>query len=174
MRHPAQLVRAPEVGVKLLGVKQGDGGKGGHHNTVYKYSFQVIPRKGFQRKRCSNARTERCEDARMADLPDYTPEPLALESTGALAGPAVLDFGTNWCGHCRAAGPVVVQALEGHAAVRHLKVEDGPGRRLGRQFRVKLWPTLVFLRDGQEVCRLVRPTRAAEVAQALERIDPRG
>jgi thioredoxin 1 len=86
----------------------------------------------------------------------------------------VLDFGTNWCGHCRAAGSVVVQALAGHPAVRHLKVEDGPGRRLGRQFGVKLWPTLVFLRNGQEVCRLVRPTQAADVAQALERIDPRG
>jgi thioredoxin 1 len=69
---------------------------------------------------------------------------------------------------------VVVQALAGHPAVRHLKVEDGPGRRLGRQFGVKLWPTLVFLRNGQEVCRLVRPTQAADVAQALERIDPRG
>lgn len=174
MRSPTQLVRAPEVGVKPLGVEQAGGGMQGHCDTVYKYSFPIIPCKVFQRKRCSNARTERCEDSRMADVPDYTPETLALESTGAIAGPAVLDFGTNWCGHCRAAGPVVVQALQGHAAVRHLKVEDGPGRRLGRQFGVKLWPTLVFLRDGQEVCRLVRPTRAADVAQALERIDPRG
>jgi thioredoxin 1 len=104
----------------------------------------------------------------------YAAEAPELSQVNTWPGPAVLDFGTNWCGHCRAAGPVVAQALEGHAAVRHLKVEDGPGRRLGRQFGVKLWPTLVFLRDGQEVCRLVRPTRAAEVAQALERINPRG
>ena len=54
-----------------------------------------------------------------------------------------------------------------------MRVEDGPGRRLGRQFGVKLWPTLVFLRDGQEVCRLVRPNQAADVSQALERIAPR-
>jgi thioredoxin 1 len=174
MRSPTQLVRAPEVGMQALRFERADGGTEGHCSTVYKYSFQIIPCQVFPRKRCSNARTERCEDSRMADVPDYTPEALALESTGAIAGPAVLDFGTNWCGHCRAAGPVVLQALERHVAVRHLKVEDGPGRRLGRQFGVKLWPTLVFLRDGQEVCRLVRPVRAAEVAQALERIDPRG
>ena len=104
----------------------------------------------------------------------YRPEAPDLEAPGALDVHVVLDFGTNWCGHCRAAGPVVAQALAGHPAVRHLKVEDGPGRRLGRQFGVKLWPTLVFLRNGQEVCRLVRPTQAADVAQALERIDPRG
>jgi len=52
----------------------------------------------------------------------------------------------------------------------HNKVEDGPGRRLGRSYRVKLWPTLIFLRDGQEVERLVRPTQAAEVAAALHRL----
>lgn len=69
---------------------------------------------------------------------------------------------------------MVAAALARHPAVRHLKVEDGPGRRLGRQFGVKLWPTLVFLRDGQELCKLVRPTQETDIVQALERIDPRG
>ncbi|MCH2219120.1 MAG: thioredoxin family protein, partial [Dechloromonas sp.] len=52
----------------------------------------------------------------------------------------------------------------------HIKIEDGPGRRLGRTYRVKLWPTLIFLRDGQEVERLVRPTAEADVAAALRRL----
>ena len=110
----------------------------------------------------------------MSDAAGYVSEALHQEALDAVTPPTVLDFGTNWCGHCRAAGPLLAQALAGHPTVRHLKVEDGPGRRLGRQFGVKLWPTLVFLRSGQEVCRLVRPARAADVAQALERIDPRG
>ena len=88
----------------------------------------------------------------------------------ALSGPAVLDFGTNWCGHCRASLPVVEQAMAGQSGVRHLRVEDGSGRPLGRSFRVTLWPTLVFLRDGQEVARLVRPLDPAQVEQALARI----
>ena len=104
----------------------------------------------------------------------YTTDTTEQADVHTWSGPAVLDFGTNWCGHCQAAGALVAQALVPHPAVHHLKVEDGPGRRLGRQFGVKLWHTLVFLRDGQEVCRLVRPTQAADVAQALERIDPRG
>jgi len=37
---------------------------------------------------------------------------------------------------------------------------------------VKLWPTLVFLREGREAARLVRPQRAQEVREALLRIDP--
>jgi thioredoxin 1 len=55
--------------------------------------------------------------------------------------------------------------------VRHLKIDDGPGRPLGRSFRVKLWPTLVFLKDGQEVERLVRPRDLSAIAEALLKID---
>ncbi|HEY0820439.1 MAG TPA: thioredoxin family protein [Rhizobacter sp.] len=85
----------------------------------------------------------------------------------ALRGTVVLDFGTNWCGFCRAAEPLVDAALAAHPAVRHLKVEDGPGRPLGRSFRVKLWPTLVVLRDGQETARLVRPQDGTAIQQAI-------
>jgi thioredoxin 1 len=91
----------------------------------------------------------------------------ARSEVDALRGAAVVDFGTNWCGYCRAAEPLVEAAFTKHPQVKHLKVEDGPGRPLGRSFRVKLWPTLVFLRDGQEVARLVRPHDAAEVERAL-------
>lgn len=88
----------------------------------------------------------------------------------ALRGPALLEFGTGWCGYCRAAQQPIAEALAAHPAVRHIKVEDGPGRPLGRSFRVKLWPTLVFLRDGAEVDRLVRPSGRAVIADALARI----
>lgn len=85
----------------------------------------------------------------------------------ALRGLTLLEFGTGWCGHCRAAQPALAEALAAHPAWQHLKVEDGPGHALGRSYRVKLWPTLVLLRDGQEVARLVRPPQAADIAHAL-------
>jgi len=89
----------------------------------------------------------------------------------ALQQPAVIEFGASWCGHCSAAQPLIVAALAKHPQVRHIKVEDGPGRRLGRSFRVKLWPTLIFLSHGKEVARLVRPTDSSAIEQALARID---
>jgi thioredoxin 1 len=82
----------------------------------------------------------------------------------------VLEFGTPWCGWCRGAQPLIAQALAAYPKVRHRKVEDGSGRALGRSFRVKLWPTLVFLRDGREVARLVRPSAADQIGEALARI----
>ena len=93
------------------------------------------------------------------------------EEIDALAGPAVIEFGAAHCGHCRAAQPLIAQALARNPGVRHIKVEDGPGRRLGRSFRVKLWPTLIFLRQGREVARLVRPADVQAIEQALCRID---
>lgn len=101
----------------------------------------------------------------------YAPSELTRAEVEALAGATLLDFGVNWCGHCRAAQPRVAAALAHHPQVRHLRVEDGPGRLLGRSFGVKRWPTLVFLRDGQEVERLVRPADAGSVEQALARIE---
>ncbi|MBK6866430.1 MAG: thioredoxin family protein [Burkholderiales bacterium] len=101
----------------------------------------------------------------------FTPETLTRAQVDATAGPLVLEFGTDWCGWCRGAQPHIRTAFdEAGGAVPHLKIEDGPGRRLGRGFGVKLWPTLVFLRHGVEMARLVRPDSAAAVAAALRRI----
>jgi thioredoxin 1 len=50
-----------------------------------------------------------------------------------------------------------------HPAVRHLRIQDGPGRPLGRSFKVKLWPSLVLLRDGAEIARVVRPVDASDL-----------
>ena len=95
-----------------------------------------------------------------------TEAPARVEVT-ALAGLTLLEFGTDWCGHCRAAQPALTEVLSQHPQWRHLKVEDGPGRPLGRSYRVKLWPTLILLRDGQEVARVVRPTQAADILAVL-------
>ena len=87
------------------------------------------------------------------------------------AGPLLLEFGSHDCGHCRFAAPAIERALATHPTVRHLKIQDGSGRPLGRSFEVRSWPTLVFLRDGIEVARLVRPTGITPIARELERID---
>lgn len=102
----------------------------------------------------------------------YSADEPAREEVDAMGGPTVVEFGTDWCGFCRAAQPLIASAFDGHPQVHHIKVEDGRGRRLGRSFGVKLWPTLIFLSQGKEVARLVRPGDAGAIRQALAQIDP--
>jgi thioredoxin 1 len=100
--------------------------------------------------------------------PIYLPDAPSLAAVQGMPGLTLLEFGVDWCGHCRAAFAPVTEALSAHPTWRHWRVEDGPGRALGRAYGVKLWPTLIFLVDGQERARLVRPTAVADVAQALQ------
>jgi thioredoxin 1 len=84
-------------------------------------------------------------------------------------GPVLLEFGASWCPHCQALAPKLAGLLEDYPHVRHIKIEDGPGRSLGRSFQVKVWPNLVFLRDGHVVMQLARPDET-EVKQGLAAI----
>lgn len=97
----------------------------------------------------------------------YSRDYLAQEPTRAdvdgTPGLTLLEFGAPDCGFCVAAQPAIAQVLAGRDVTHH-KIEDGAGRPLGRSFGVKLWPTLVVLRDGVELGRVVRPRRADEIA----------
>ena len=101
----------------------------------------------------------------------YSSDAPARAEVDAMAGSTVLEFGTDWCGICQSAQHIIDSALAAHAPLRHLKIEDGRGRPLGRSFGVKLWPTLVMLQDGREVARVVRPGSAREIADALAQLN---
>ena len=111
-----------------------------------------------------------------ADYAETEPERGDID---ARRGPLLLEFGGPGCGFCRRAQPLIAGALDtwqagtcqaGVAALPHIKIADGPGRPLGRSFGVKLWPTLVFLFDGVERARVVRPLAQADIEAALARI----
>jgi thioredoxin 1 len=87
----------------------------------------------------------------------------------ALAGPLVVEFGAPWCGHCAAVQPALAELLARFPQVQHIKIHDGKGQPLGRSFRVKLWPSLVFLRDGKPMLQLARPVEE-RIRQGLDAI----
>lgn len=95
-------------------------------------------------------------------------EPTAAQ-IAALPGLSLLEFGASWCGFCARSQPDIQHALRKHPQTRYVKVEDGPGRPLGRRFGVKLWPTLMLLRDGHEIAHTVRPANRQAISELLER-----
>ena len=96
----------------------------------------------------------------------YEPTREQIEQTEDLL---LLEFGADWCGHCQTLSPSLQALLEKYPQVQHLRIADGRGKPLGRSFRVKLWPTLVLLRDGQVEDQLVRPS-GQQVQQALQQL----
>ncbi|MDO6685008.1 MULTISPECIES: thioredoxin family protein [unclassified Agarivorans] len=101
--------------------------------------------------------------------PEYQEDAPSIEEVAELKGYAVIEFGATWCGHCKAAAPAIEPVLS-KAGLPHIKVFDGKGKRLGRSFKVKLWPTLILLESGKEVARIVRPVETEEVIALLANI----
>lgn len=102
-------------------------------------------------------------------LTPYTEDAPDHETLAATPGPLVLEFGSNTCGICEAATPLIAAAFS-ESSIAHIRVQDGKGRRLGRQFGVKLWPTLVFMQDGREITRVVRPDDVQNLLDALNQL----
>jgi thioredoxin 1 len=104
----------------------------------------------------------------MAFADEYRDSEPTRDEIDHSSGLVLLEFGAGWCGHCRALSPMLQTLLTQHPDVQHIRIADGRGKPLGRSFRVKLWPTVVLLRDGRVIDQLVRPSDD-ELRRAFER-----
>ena len=102
----------------------------------------------------------------MAFTSEYASSEPTRAEIDAISGPLVVEFGAPWCGHCMHVQPMLAELMKDFPDVQHIKIYDGKGQPLGRSFRVKLWPTLVFMRDGEVRYRAVRPDED-EIAQGF-------
>jgi len=109
------------------------------------------------------------DDHPIIDVGDRDFEREVLERSKSV--PVVVDFWAPWCGPCRTLGPVVNQLagdLAGRVRVGKLNVDENPAT--ASRFGVQSIPTLLILRDGREVDRIVGAVPKQEIVRRLDAV----
>ena len=84
-------------------------------------------------------------------------------------GVAVMDFWAVWCGPCRLISPIIDKLsteYEGKAIVGKVNVDENP--EVAMKYGVRSIPTIVILKDGEEVKRHVGVTTQANLASMID------
>ena len=85
--------------------------------------------------------------------------------------PVLLDLWAEWCGPCHMLAPTVDQVsaeMAGRVRVAKLNIDENP--RTAARFGVRSIPTLLILRNGSEIDRLVGVQPKQEILRRLERL----
>lgn len=84
--------------------------------------------------------------------------------------PVLLDFYANWCGPCRALSPHITKISEDYTnKLKVVKVDCDECLDLAADFEIKTIPTLVIMKNGQEVDRRVGGARPQDLIKFIDK-----
>lgn len=80
----------------------------------------------------------------------------------------LLKFSASWCGPCRTMKPIIAELEREESDVEFEEIDVDENQELSVQFGIKAIPTIVFIKDGKEVARLVGLNSKANIKAQID------
>ena len=84
-------------------------------------------------------------------------------------GLVLIDFYAEWCGPCKMLSPVLEQINKEHKDVKVVKVNIDDSRSIASYYQIQSIPTLVLLKDGEFVQRMIGFNPKKKIEEFIEK-----
>lgn len=81
----------------------------------------------------------------------------------------LIDFYADWCDPCKMMGPVVEEIAEEHSDVKVVKIDVDNAEDIAIKYQIMSIPTLVVVKDGQEVYRSIGLISKEKIEELIEK-----